>query len=563
MAHERVPLDKFQEVFGGTTELSSVALGGKVLSFSDEFFADASNLLKIEPSASLKGQFGPKGSLFDGWETRRHNPAHDWVVIALGAPGTVLGFDLDTAHFNGNEAPAASVHGFYSNDGKIPGPEDEDWVEILPKASLGPSSRHLFLLPSASGPYTHLKLSQYPDGGIARFRAYGSVSPLFPSNPQTPLDLAHVLSGGQVVSVSDAHFSRASNILLPGRGYDMRDGWETRRSREKGHTEWAVIRLGAPGYLTQAEVDTAFFIGNFPESVELLATSSDAVVPEEDATWTTILPRTKTGPNKQHFFKLENVEGQVYSHVKVVMHPDGGMKRVRLTGTRYVPGYPPPSLSRALPALPALPAPSEVRTIPAEPLTSAAFAPFGQVLQAWADPANAPEGIVHTLANGGTAVKYHRLAPITSSYPEGSAAFTGISVYRSTPAEGAVLGATWPVKVLERHPHTNQAFIPMGRTAHPEGEEALSPNGYYLVAVAETGEDDKPNLSTLKAFVASTSQGVMYNQNTWHHPMCVLGSAIDFACIETQIGTKSEGLDCEIVRYGEGEVGVAVQIPQL
>ncbi|KZT58885.1 allantoicase [Calocera cornea HHB12733] len=547
MAYERVPLDRFQEVFGTTTELSSVSLGGKVLSCSDEFFADASNLLKVEPSASLKGQFGPKGSLFDGWETRRHNPAYDWVVLALGAPGTIVGFDIDTAHFNGNEAPAASVVGYCSKDGTVPGPEDEAWTPILPRAPLGPSSRHLFLLPAPSAPYTHLKLSQYPDGGIARFRAYGSVVPLFPADPRTPLDLAHVQSGGLVVKVSDAHFSRASNLLLPGRGYDMRDGWETRRSREKGHTEWAIIKLGAPGYLTQAEIDTAFFIGNFPESVELHATSSDQVVPpEEGEGWTTILQRTKTGPNKQHFFKLENVEGKVYSHVKVIMHPDGGMKRVRITGTRAVPGHAPPSLSKELPAIPA--GTPHLRLIPAEPLTSAAFAPFGQVLQAWADPADAPKGVEHTLANNGTAVKYHRLAPITQSYPAGSGEFTGIGVYRSTPAEGARVGGTWPIKMLERHPCTNQAFIPMGTATHPQGEKPLAANRFYLVCVCETGEDDKPDLSTLKAFVASAAQGIMYNENTWHHPMCVLDSPIDFACVETQIGMRSEGLDCELIR---------------
>ncbi|KZO95544.1 allantoicase [Calocera viscosa TUFC12733] len=561
MAYERVPLDKFSEVFGATIELSSVALGGKILSFSDEFFADASNLLKVEPSVSMKGQFGPKGSLFDGWETRRHNPAYDWVVIALGAPGTIVGFDIDTAHFNGNEAPAGSVHGYYSTDGSVPGPEEKAWSEILPRASLGPSSRHLFLLPSPSTPYTHLKLSQYPDGGIARFRAYGSVTPLFPSDPRVPLDLAHVLSGGLVVQVSDAHFSRASNLLLPGRGYDMRDGWETRRSREKGHTEWAIIKLGAAGYLTQAEIDTAFFIGNFPESVELHATNSEEVIPGEDAEWTTIAPRSKTGPNKQHFFKLENVEGHVYTHVRVIMHPDGGMKRVRITGTRAVPGHAPPSLSKELPAIPAGAPP--LRLVPAEPLTSSAFAPFGQVLQAWADPTNAPPGTVHTPANNGTAVKYHRLAAITSSYPEGSGEFTGIGVYRSTPAEGARVGGVWQIRMMERHPHTNQAFIPMGTATHPQGEKPLAQNGFYLVCVAEKDKDDKPDLNTLKAFVASTSQGVMYNENTWHHPMCVLDSPIDFACIETQMGTRSEGLDCELIRYADDEVTVAVQIPQL
>lgn len=58
----------------------------------------------------------------------------------------------------------------------------------------------------------------YPDGGIARFRVYGLVSPIFPEDPKAELDLAHVFSGGRVVKVSDQHFGTGSNLLLPGRG---------------------------------------------------------------------------------------------------------------------------------------------------------------------------------------------------------------------------------------------------------------------------------------------------------------------------------------------------------
>ena len=78
------------------SEISSVALGGKIIAVSDEFFAEAENLLKVEvslaylvrlgvavdplyqPAPSLKGQFGPNGALYSGWETRRHNPTSDW-----------------------------------------------------------------------------------------------------------------------------------------------------------------------------------------------------------------------------------------------------------------------------------------------------------------------------------------------------------------------------------------------------------------------------------------------------------------------------------------------------
>lgn len=44
-------------------------------------------------------------------------------------------------------------------------------------------------------------------------------------------------------STSDQHFGVGSNLLLPGRGKDMGDGWETKRSRTLGHKDWVTICL--------------------------------------------------------------------------------------------------------------------------------------------------------------------------------------------------------------------------------------------------------------------------------------------------------------------------------
>lgn len=115
----------------------------------------------------------------------------------------------------------------------------------MPISPLGPSSRHLFTLdPKDQGtPFTHVKLMMHPDGGIARFRVYGSVIPLFPKELSVPLDLAHSFNGGRVVFVSNQHYGVGSNLLLSGRGKDMGDGWETRRSRIPGHKDYVVIKL--------------------------------------------------------------------------------------------------------------------------------------------------------------------------------------------------------------------------------------------------------------------------------------------------------------------------------
>jgi len=110
----------------------------------------------------------------------------------------------------------------------------------------------------------------YPDGGIARFRLFGIVVPVFPGKSKT-VDLAHVANGGLAVAFSDQHFGKASNLLLPGRGIDMGDGWETRRSRGGDHVDWVVVKLGAEGTIEKAVIDTAHFKGNYAKMVKLEA----------------------------------------------------------------------------------------------------------------------------------------------------------------------------------------------------------------------------------------------------------------------------------------------------
>lgn len=79
--------------------------------------------------------------------------------------------------------------------------------------------------------------------GISRFRLFGTAVPVFPADPNAIIDLAHVSSGGLAVSCSDQHYGTKDNLLLPGRGKDMGDGWETKRSREKNHVDWVIVKL--------------------------------------------------------------------------------------------------------------------------------------------------------------------------------------------------------------------------------------------------------------------------------------------------------------------------------
>lgn len=102
-------------------------------------------------------------------------------------------------------------------------------------------------------------LRTFIDYQQARFRVYGNVTPVHPKSPGELFDMAHVFAGGRVVFTSDQHFGVGSNLVLPGRGLfmvayndgcsshsagkDMSDGWETKRNRQLGHKDWAIIKL--------------------------------------------------------------------------------------------------------------------------------------------------------------------------------------------------------------------------------------------------------------------------------------------------------------------------------
>jgi allantoicase len=237
-------------------------------------------------------------------------------------------------------------------------------------------------------------------------------------------------------------------------------------------------------------------------------------VPQSDSElWVPILSRVKLGPDRRHLFQLETRPEDVFTHVKVTVYPDGGIKRVRINGTRAV----------AVAGLGAAAivsgqgvakrsegdvekiARGVTRVIPVQPLTHEAFAPYGQVIQAYGDHAAAPRGTKITPANGGSASKFHKLALLRASYPDGAGATSGLSVYRCQPV--AVENGRVRLGVLERHPYTNQAFVPMGG-----GDDT---GRRYLVVVTSNGRDDGPELGGVKAFVASAGQGVVYDTGIW------------------------------------------------
>jgi len=340
----RVESDRIDATFRSCTiDLISSALGGKILSFSDEWFAEASNLINPKPPIREVGKMVYTGAWYDGWETRRHNTApFDYVIIRLGvASGIVEGIEVDTAFFSGNHAPAISVEGcFCLNDEEVvswKGGKGQ-WETILGIQECGPSHRFGWKLASPTKKaYTHVRLNMYPDGGIARFRLFGHAVPVFPEDIDAIFDLAAAQNGGVAISCSDEHFGAISNLILPGRGKDMGDGWETSRSRGKDHVDWAIIKLGAKGTLLHLIIDTAYFRGNFPQKakVEAIDWEKEGAPEVRSGGWIEIVEPSEMGPDKEHKF-ISAVGDKPFTHIKLVMIPDGGIKRIRVLGKRHL-----------------------------------------------------------------------------------------------------------------------------------------------------------------------------------------------------------------------------------
>ncbi|MEZ5592158.1 MAG: ureidoglycolate lyase [Gammaproteobacteria bacterium] len=138
------------------------------------------------------------------------------------------------------------------------------------------------------------------------------------------------------------------------------------------------------------------------------------------------------------------------------------------------------------------------RQIHLHPLTAAAFLPFGQVIAAGCG--------VSSSANGGNAERFDALATLTHA-PVATA--PTMAVYRAQP-----MSLPFTIQLLERHPHSSQAFIPM------------TVEQFIVITALPTAQGDA-DLDTLKAFIGERGQGINYRPGIWHYPIVVLHQQAD------------------------------------
>lgn len=152
------------------------------------------------------------------------------------------------------------------------------------------------------------------------------------------INLASAGLGAQAIFATDEFFAPVERMLydapaifIPDKYDDhgkWMDGWESRRKRGPGH-DTAIVKLAAPGIIHGFDVDTSHFTGNYPPacSIEACHTAGE---PDHTTLWTEVLAQSPLGPSSSHFFNC--TDGQVWTHVRLHIYPDGGVARLRVYG---------------------------------------------------------------------------------------------------------------------------------------------------------------------------------------------------------------------------------------
>ncbi|MCX6292501.1 MAG: allantoicase [Bacteroidetes bacterium] len=332
--------DTSKPSFTQLLNLAAEKLGAKVLSCSDDFFAEKENLIKDGRGIFIPDKYTDRGKWMDGWESRRkRTPGNDWCILKLGTPGKIKGVDIDTHHFLGNHPPFASIEAVVSDTNateeilNLPGTK---WMEILPKSPLNPGSQNFFEIKNENI-FTHLRLNIFPDGGVARLKVYGDVYKNWNEvKKDETVDLASALIGAKAILCNDMFFSHMDNLLMPGRGINMGDGWETKRNRTPGNRDWVIIRLAHTGSIDKILVDTCHFKGNYPDACSIegcMITMEDEInITSSSITWKEFLPKQKLQADHEHHFEKEITSSEPFTHIRLFMYPDGGISRLRLFG---------------------------------------------------------------------------------------------------------------------------------------------------------------------------------------------------------------------------------------
>ena len=315
-------------------DLAQPILGSKIVYKTDEFFAKANRIINPNKPVFIENKFDKHGKWMDGWETRRRrNKGYDHLIIRLGKEGRILRVNIDTTYFNGNQPSSASLQACYCKK-NIPDKKIK-WITILNKKKIKPNSLNIFGIKNRSV-FTHVRLNIFPDGGVARLRIFGKIAAEKLPFVKKIINLSSLLNGASIIACNNEHFGKAENILAPGTGKNMGDGWETKRSRGK-NSDWLILKFAAAGKVNKVQIDTHHFKGNYPDRCSLQAAyvngkiSNKAIV-NKSKKWKLLSNKVKLYAHKKHNFKNKLMRKNKINYIRINIFPDGGISRIRIFG---------------------------------------------------------------------------------------------------------------------------------------------------------------------------------------------------------------------------------------
>ncbi len=147
-----------------TLDLAAAINGGKALLCNDMFFSSKDNINMPNRGVNMG----------DGWETKRNRTPEnrDWLILKLAHRGILQKVHLDTCHFKGNFPDTFSIDGINVGEGENVA-DDSTWTPIMDKTKLQADCIHEHNELINKGPFTHIRLNIFPDGGVSRLRLYG------------------------------------------------------------------------------------------------------------------------------------------------------------------------------------------------------------------------------------------------------------------------------------------------------------------------------------------------------------------------------------------------------
>ena len=318
--------------------VSSCELGTQVIYTTDEFFAPAKRMLQ-ETEAVFKDEYDENGHWMDGWESRRKRvEGNDYCILKLGIKSKISSFLVDTSHFKGNYPLAVSIKGIKSSkddESFLKDIKDIEWTELLEQSDLEGDKKQYFNSIDFSE-ITHLRIDIFPDGGIARFKAFGEICFDEKLYQEENINVLSMKNGARAVYANNEFFGMLRNILKDNEAINMGDGWETRRRREPGF-DWGIIELSKPAIIDNIMIDTNFFKGNFADSFSICSAYLDHTTDESVVTqsmfWEELITSKSLEMDKKHYFdKSFLLHNKPITHIRINIFPDGGISRLKLFG---------------------------------------------------------------------------------------------------------------------------------------------------------------------------------------------------------------------------------------